>query len=312
MSQTVTRRSITLNWTLRQARSGQSISAPSEGDRVSLPLQEYLPEDADSSNWLWADENYPDQGNFLEIPGLPPIILAYPSSSQNFADDIAGHITTMLNDPDVFGLIDALRGGGNPDQENETIVVHLDPTSTSLAIGGFYQDLDQEEVDGWTFGTHTIGSLTGIGGSRRATQSGGRSGRCDETVSKTRFFPRLLLLITVTSLAACSGQYLGIDHADLDPSTRILVDRAQSGDKNAQYDLSLRFALGSGIARDCGKARQLMRLAASDSGGTTWVYSPPVTKGGAGRVIPVDTGPKQAGLAKAKYALQSGIGCYAG
>lgn len=46
------------------------------------------------------------------------------------------------------------------------------------------------------------------------------------------------------------------------------------------------------------------RNCASDSGGTIWVYSPPVGNGIKGRTIPVNSGPKRVGLAEAKKRLE--------
>ena len=115
---------------------------------------------------------------------------------------------------------------------------------------------------------------------------------------------RLFILIAMLTVSACSGRYLGIDRTHLDPSARTWYDRAQAGDKQAQYELGLRFARGDGVPRDCERARKLFRQAATNSGGTLWVYSPPVTKGGQGRVIPVDRGPVQPGLPAAQQALE--------
>lgn len=99
---------------------------------------------------------------------------------------------------------------------------------------------------------------------------------------------RPLILMVTIALAACGGRYMGLDMEQLDPSTSAWVERARAGDKQAQYELGLRFARGAGVQQDCAKARQLFRQAAAQSGGTIWVYSPPVVKGGAGRVIPIN------------------------
>ncbi len=115
---------------------------------------------------------------------------------------------------------------------------------------------------------------------------------------------RLLILPMALAAAACSGRYMGLDTAALDTSTRASVERARIGDKQAQYQLGLQFARGDGLPQDCGKARKLFRQAASKLGRTIWVYSPPVTKGGSGRVIPIDSGPVRAGLPAVKMALE--------
>ena len=114
---------------------------------------------------------------------------------------------------------------------------------------------------------------------------------------------RSLLLLGAFAVSACSGRYLGIDRASLEPAVQTWFDRAQAGDKQAQYELGLRFARGEGVPRDCERARKLFRQAASRTGGTLWVYSPPVTKGDSGRVIPIDRGPVQPGLPAAQGAL---------
>ena len=86
---------------------------------------------------------------------------------------------------------------------------------------------------------------------------------------------------------------------------KVLARRAQAGVKAAQLELGIRFEEGRGVERDLGKARALYRLAASTSGGQIWIYSPPVGNGSSGRVIPVNTGPKQVGLAEAKRRLEA-------
>lgn len=59
------------------------------------------------------------------------------------------------------------------------------------------------------------------------------------------------------------------------------------------------------MPQDIGKARTLYRLASTDSGGTMWVYSPPVGNGTSGRVIPMDRGPVQPGLREARARLEA-------
>jgi len=54
--------------------------------------------------------------------------------------------------------------------------------------------------------------------------------------------------------------------------------------------------------RAYGWARKLYGKAASTTGGKIYVYSPPVGKS-KGRVIPLDTGPKQHGLPEARDRL---------
>jgi hypothetical protein len=120
---------------------------------------------------------------------------------------------------------------------------------------------------------------------------------------------RWYLLLLSFAVGACSGRYMGLDTSSLDRETALLAQRAQLGDKRAQFELGQRFAEGRGVPRDCEKAMELTRRAATATGGTLWVYSPPVTKGGRGQVIPVDQGPVQPGLADAKASLASGSPC---
>lgn len=57
------------------------------------------------------------------------------------------------------------------------------------------------------------------------------------------------------------------------------------------------------VARDCKRARKLYRLPAATNGGTIFVYQPPVKRGGRGMVVPIDKGPKVAGLEEARRRL---------
>jgi hypothetical protein len=120
---------------------------------------------------------------------------------------------------------------------------------------------------------------------------------------------RFLLLLLSLAVGACSGRYMGLDASSLDRETALLAQRAQLGDKQAQFELGERFATGNGVPRDCEKATELTRRAATATGGTLWVYSPPVTQGGRGQVIPLDRGPVQPGLAAASNAIADGAIC---
>lgn len=86
-------------------------------------------------------------------------------------------------------------------------------------------------------------------------------------------------------------------------SLAALARQAQAGSKRAQLELGIRFEEGIGVAPDLRKARKLYGKAASASGGTLWVYSPPVGNGTSGRVIPINQGPRQPGLAEAQRRL---------
>jgi len=124
------------------------------------------------------------------------------------------------------------------------------------------------------------------------------------------------LLLSAKQLAACDGmadEYFALErdkpvfdfvrqYQEMQIST--LGAKAQSGDKHAQLELGIRFEEGRGVERDLKKARKLYAKAAASSGGRIWVYSPPVGNGTSGRVIPVNAGPKQSGLAEAKRRLE--------
>ena len=97
---------------------------------------------------------------------------------------------------------------------------------------------------------------------------------------------------------------LALKRSYADMPLTALASKAQGGSKQAQLELGIRFEEGRGVERDVSKARKLYESAASDSGGTIWVYSPPVGNGTSGRTIPVNTGPKRSGLAEAKRRLE--------
>ena len=108
------------------------------------------------------------------------------------------------------------------------------------------------------------------------------------------------------SACASSNNYMGISLAagQANPELQHLAARARAGDKQAQLELGIKFEDGHGLERDIEKARNLYRLAASDSGGPTWIYVPPTVKGRQGRVIPVTRGGKAFGLDEAKARLE--------
>lgn len=114
-----------------------------------------------------------------------------------------------------------------------------------------------------------------------------------------------LLLCAAATISGCASGYAGIALAPgaASPEIQSLARRAQAGDKHAQLELGIAFEEGRGVLRDLDKAEKFYRAAATDSGGTLWVYSPPVGNGAAGRVIPVDRGPVREALLEAKRRL---------
>lgn len=122
---------------------------------------------------------------------------------------------------------------------------------------------------------------------------------------------RRITLACALGLSACASTGVGIDRRELPVSLQPLHDRAQLGDKQSQFELGVAFSEGLVVERDCTTARRLLRKAASDSGGTLWVYSPSVGNGTQGRVIPIDQGPKQSGLKSAEEMLNDPQFCKA-
>lgn len=114
----------------------------------------------------------------------------------------------------------------------------------------------------------------------------------------------LLCMAPITSGCANSS-YAGIplNIGAASSELQSIARRAQAGDKQAQLELGIRYEEGRGVAIDQGKARAYYAMAAADSGGVLHVYTPPVGRNGSGRVVTVDRGPRQAGLAEAKVRL---------
>lgn len=108
-------------------------------------------------------------------------------------------------------------------------------------------------------------------------------------------------------LSSCgAGRYAGLDLRPgiVAEDVRRLALQARGGDKHAQLALGDLFVAGRGIPRDLAKARSLYASAAQESGGTLWVYSPPVGKQKAGSVIPI-TRPMIPGLPAAVARLEA-------
>ena len=80
-----------------------------------------------------------------------------------------------------------------------------------------------------------------------------------------------------------------------------LAALAWSGNRHAMLELGKRFEYGRGVSVDIDKARDLYRGASITTGGTTFVYAPPVGEG-YGTVIPINT-PLVRGLPEAERRL---------
>ena len=102
--------------------------------------------------------------------------------------------------------------------------------------------------------------------------------------------------ILLATPACTTSSHMGISMipGEASPEVQTLATRARAGDKPAQLDLGIRFEEGNGVPQDKARAIKLYRQAASDSGGTIWVYAPSPGNGAPARVMPVDRGPRQA------------------
>lgn len=107
-------------------------------------------------------------------------------------------------------------------------------------------------------------------------------------------------LMVVLALSACGAPrtYMGLDLAAADVSLRRTALAARGGDKQAQLTLGRWFEQGAGLPGDQARACRLYAMASRTTGGTIYVYSPPVGREKAGRVIPVST-PLSPGLPEA-------------
>ncbi|WP_363827338.1 SEL1-like repeat protein [Sphingobium sp. LMC3-1-1.1] len=115
--------------------------------------------------------------------------------------------------------------------------------------------------------------------------------------------------LAILALSACaSHEYMGISLKPgvAAPGLRDLAQRASGGNRQAQLELGIRYEEGQGLPVDLERARKLYTMAASDSGGTMWIYSPSPGGGSPARVLPVDR-PVVHGLDEAKRRLRGMI-----
>ena len=115
----------------------------------------------------------------------------------------------------------------------------------------------------------------------------------------------LAALCAGVTACAAPNSYSGIafNDASVPLPVRRLAFEALRGDKQAQFLLGQHFEEGWGVGVDRVRARRLYAQAAADSGGQIWVYVPGIGKGESGRVVPVNTGPRQPGLTEARERL---------
>ncbi|TFI56527.1 sel1 repeat family protein [Sphingomonas parva] len=115
----------------------------------------------------------------------------------------------------------------------------------------------------------------------------------------------ILALLSSAALTACAASsYAGIPlrPGGADAALQDLARRAQSGDKQAQLDLGIRYEEGRGVPVDLKRARRLYAAAATTSGGTQLSHFPATPKTPAA-AVPIDTGPRQDGLSAARARL---------
>jgi hypothetical protein len=124
-------------------------------------------------------------------------------------------------------------------------------------------------------------------------------------VSAWRSLLALFLLPALLSACAAPTSYISIGFAPgaAAPELQTLAQRARAGDKQAQLDLGIAYEEGRGVAVDLDRAERFYRMAASASGGTVWVYVPPVRRGASGRVIAAGKRPERHGLVEASHRL---------
>ena len=119
---------------------------------------------------------------------------------------------------------------------------------------------------------------------------------------------RCAICVFFLATTGCAGSsYMGISLAPVQTISELqeLAQRARNGDKQAQLDLGKRFEEGKGVRVDKRRATRLYRLAASNSGGTIWVYSPSPGNGAPARAIPVKNGVTEFGLEEARQRLRA-------
>lgn len=136
-----------------------------------------------------------------------------------------------------------------------------------------------------------------------------RCNKSEKLRSFGSFVAKSFVFATIFTVAtACaSSNYMGISLAPGAAPTDVqrLAARARAGDKQAQLELGERFEAGDEVPADRRRAIRLYRMAASDSGGPLWVYSPPVGGEARGRVIAVQRESYRSGLPAAKGRLSS-------
>ena len=122
---------------------------------------------------------------------------------------------------------------------------------------------------------------------------GGKAGSCDGIPG----------VATVTLNRPTGGQSVSYGYVNVAALVAHNQCRAQRGSKPAQLVMGRLYETGVGVPKDLARAASLYAQAAQSQPDTIALYSPPVTKGGAGQVIRVPNPNASPGLAEAKYRL---------
>lgn len=156
---------------------------------------------------------------------------------------------------------------------------------------------------------HIVQSMPAESAIRRVSRTTDEVGdRVHHLPVRRQLLSLLPAALTILALGACaSHEYMGISlkPSVMAPELRDLAQRASGGNKQAQLELGIRYEEGQGLPVDLERARKLYTMAASDNGGTMWIYSPPVRNGAKGRVVPIDRGIMQPGLIEARQRLDA-------
>ena len=116
------------------------------------------------------------------------------------------------------------------------------------------------------------------------------------------------VLALAATLSSCAPRYyagIPLTRGAISPEIQQLAQRARLGDKQAQFELGMRYEQGVDVPQDRRRAIELYKSAAQASTGMTWVYLPGVGRGTLGRVIPVRSGQRGEGLKIAKDRLDA-------
>lgn len=118
----------------------------------------------------------------------------------------------------------------------------------------------------------------------------------------------VIAALAASLLAGCArASFAGIPFAPGAAAGELqrLARSAEAGDKAALLELGVRYEEGRGVPVDLPRAARLYGLAAASSGGTMFVYMPPVGGARYGSVVPISSGPVVPGLPEARERLRA-------